>query len=231
MGCAVFKGASPPVLYHCCFGLTSCVDIWNIRSYIIDVCNFMKKVTKIKTQSVAKAVLVSLAAVAVVGSVVVFPGMALVLDWVDKAVGQHRQTSRRAFLDLQRRGMIRIETQKRAVRLMLTEKGRRQALKYRIGDLRITKPPHWDGLWRLVMFDVPESLHGRRDLVRNKLVELGFSNVQKSVYIHPYPCKGAIEVLREHYKLAPGQLYIFESKVLEGERILKKHFKLAQSDT
>ncbi|MCL5436118.1 MAG: hypothetical protein M1275_03490 [Patescibacteria group bacterium] len=186
----------------------------------------MKKDAKIKTQSVAKAVLMSLAAAAVVGSVIVFPGMALVLDWVDKAVGQRRQTSRRAFLDLQRRGMVRIERQKSVVRLVLTEKGRGQVLKYRMGDLKIAKPSRWDGLWRLVMFDVPESLHSRRDLVRNKLVELGFSNVQKSVYIHPYPCREAIEVLREHYKLAPGQLYIFESRVLEGEEILRKHFKI-----
>jgi phenylacetic acid degradation operon negative regulatory protein len=122
--------------------------------------------------------------------------------------------------------MVKVEKKKNVVKLILTDKGQRQALRYRISDLKIIKPSRWDGLWRLVMFDVPEHWHSRRDLVRNKLIKLGFLLVQKSVYIHPYPCTEAIDVLREHYKLAPGQLYIFESKVLEGEATLRKHFKL-----
>ncbi|PIR97679.1 MAG: hypothetical protein COT91_00145 [Candidatus Doudnabacteria bacterium CG10_big_fil_rev_8_21_14_0_10_41_10] len=76
------------------------------------------------------------------------------------------------------------------------------------------------------MFDIPESSRGARDFIRRKLLGLGFATVHKSIYISPYPCEEAVNFLRNSYSLAPGQLYIFESKVLEGEKVLRKYFKL-----
>lgn len=186
----------------------------------------MKPERKLKTEKVAKTVLAALAAAGVVGAVIIFPGMAVVLDWIDKKAGGHRKTSKRSLYNLQKRGMLKFRTRNNQIELVLTEKGKRQAFKYQLADLTIQKPDHWDKRWRLVMFDVPESTRNRRDMIRLKLRQFNFLPIQKSVFIHPYPCLELIESLRDFYQLAPGQLYIFEARVLEGEAILKKRFGL-----
>jgi phenylacetic acid degradation operon negative regulatory protein len=44
----------------------------------------------------------------------------------------------------------------------------------------------WDGFWRLVMFDVPESKRRQRDMLRRYLISWGFGLLQHSTYISPY---------------------------------------------
>jgi len=44
----------------------------------------------------------------------------------------------------------------------------------------------WDRKWRLVIFDIEEAARGIRDLFRIKLKELGFAQLQKSVWITPH---------------------------------------------
>ena len=41
----------------------------------------------------------------------------------------------------------------------------------------------WDGLYRIVIFDIPENKRGIRDLFRRRLKEWGFKNWQRSVWI------------------------------------------------
>lgn len=46
---------------------------------------------------------------------------------------------------------------------------------------------HWDGKWRLVIFDVPERIRDRRNFLRRELDYLGFHQLQKSAWVTPYP--------------------------------------------
>jgi phenylacetic acid degradation operon negative regulatory protein len=55
----------------------------------------------------------------------------------------------------------------------------------------------WDGLWRLVIFDIKEVDRKIRDQLRNKLKKLGFAMWQKSVYISPHPL---VEEVNEYLK-------------------------------
>lgn len=52
----------------------------------------------------------------------------------------------------------------------------------------------WDGLWTIVAFDIAEVTRYQRDLLRRKLLELGFGMYQRSLYISPY---NWVEDLRE----------------------------------
>ena len=45
----------------------------------------------------------------------------------------------------------------------------------------------WDGLWRLIIFDIKEIERKTRDRLRDKLKKLGFAMWQESVYISPHP--------------------------------------------
>lgn len=53
----------------------------------------------------------------------------------------------------------------------------------------------WDKNFRLVMFDVPEDKKNTRDVIRDKLKEIGFIQIQKSVFIYPFECKQQIDAL------------------------------------
>lgn len=50
----------------------------------------------------------------------------------------------------------------------------------------------WDGKWRLVFFDVPESRRPIRDYVRGMLKRQGFREFQRSMWIYPHKLPGFI---------------------------------------
>ncbi len=57
----------------------------------------------------------------------------------------------------------------------------------------------WDDVWRIVIFDIEEETRWRRDKFRSKLKELGFGQLQKSVWISPYDFLGELkEFLTSH---------------------------------
>ena len=50
------------------------------------------------------------------------------------------------------------------------------------------KKTKWDGKWRVLIFDIPQELHNKRNIFRAKLRALGFYMIQKSIFVFPYPC-------------------------------------------
>ena len=52
-------------------------------------------------------------------------------------------------------------------------------------SLKELSKKEWDGLWRLVIFDIKEVERKTRDQLRDKLKKLGFAMWQESVYISP----------------------------------------------
>ena len=45
----------------------------------------------------------------------------------------------------------------------------------------------WDGLWRILPYDIKETKRYQREKLRDRLHQLGFRQFQKSVYLCPYP--------------------------------------------
>ncbi len=89
------------------------------------------------------------------------------------------------------------------VNIILTDSGKKRILKYDLDKIRIKRPIIWDGIWRLVIFDIPEDERRGRVALVEKLKELGFYPVQKSVFIHPYECKNEIDFIIEIFNLSP----------------------------
>ena len=44
----------------------------------------------------------------------------------------------------------------------------------------------WDGFWRVIIFDIPESKRSSRDSLRKEILKQGFGRLQNSTYISPY---------------------------------------------
>lgn len=106
--------------------------------------------------------------------------------------------------------------------LMLTQKGKSRVLRYNLDSMKI-KWQRWDGKWRIVLFDVPERQKPARDALRDKLKRLGFWELQKSIFVHPFDCENEIEFLIEFFHIKAHVRYgIMES--IDNELHLKKHF-------
>lgn len=86
-----------------------------------------------------------------------------------------------------------------SVELTLTDKGKNKVLIFNPDTFQITKPKKWDGKWRIIIFDIPEKRRGARDSLRSHLRQLGFHELQKSVFVHPYPCDDIFDFLVEFH--------------------------------
>ena len=90
-----------------------------------------------------------------------------------------------------------------SVTLTLSEKGKRYAMTYQLDEMKIQKPNHWDGKWRLIAFDIPEKRKRIRDALRFRFLQIGLFEFQKSIFITPYPCENEIDFLIEFHYARP----------------------------
>jgi len=136
------------------------------------------------------------------------------------------QQIKRCLLRLIWHGYILVSRSRQGlVKIELTEKGRKKLFDFDFWDLKIKKPKRWDKKWRLVIFDIPKDKNKIRDIFRFKLKELGFYQLQKSVWLYPYECRGEISLLREYLRITPFVKLII-TKDLEADDKLLKFFKL-----
>ncbi len=108
--------------------------------------------------------------------------------------------------------------------MVLTEKGKMKALTYNFERMKI-EGGEWDGKWRLVVFDIPEKIRKGRAALREKIRELGFHELQKSVWIFPYECKDEIDFIVEFFGLRRYVRFCTLDSI-DNELHLKKIFNL-----
>lgn len=142
-----------------------------------------------------------------------------------KSYLKNRYRLRERLKMLEERDWIRITEENDQFKLELVENGREVALYYKIEEMHIKKPEKWDGLWRVVAFDIPEDKKVARDVLRRKLKKLGFIQLQRSVFVLPYDCKKEIEILKHTYKIWPYMSFMVV-KEIDHEDKLKKRFDL-----
>lgn len=92
---------------------------------------------------------------------------------------------------LRNKGLVDFISEEKLV-LKLTEKGRDQAM---LAKIKAFKEEDWDGKWRLVSFDIPETRRTVRDLLRNRLKEWGFTRMQNSVWKSKIDCVVQMRIL------------------------------------
>lgn len=126
-----------------------------------------------------------------------------------------RRLQREKFVEIHDKGNEQIVT--------LTKNGKRRILKYSIEELTLSKPNSWDGQWRLIMYDVAHNRKKLRDLFRGTLKNLGFFQLQESVWIYPYPCEKTISFLREYYGVGNEVIYVVATR-LEDDSPYRTYF-------
>lgn len=114
---------------------------------------------------------------------------------------------------LRKEKIITIEERDGKQTVILTKHGKRRILKYSLETLSIEKPSHWDGRWRLVVYDVAKRKKYLRDVFRETLKNIGFYQLQESVWLYPYPCEKEVTFLREYYGIGDDVVYVVATKL------------------
>lgn len=145
---------------------------------------------------------------------------------IDKVWEKYDQRRlKRTLNEMVMREMLALNEKDREITIIVTEKGKRQLLKYNIKKMKLEKPKVWDGKWRVVIFDVKEGKKSLREALRRKMKQLEFYQLQKSVYVTPYPCGREVTFIRQYYLIGDEVSYFLATE-LEQEELLVERFSL-----
>jgi len=146
------------------------------------------------------------------------------------AFSKRKNYPKRKFIDtftrFLRKGLVVVVREGHDLKISLTPEGRKVAGFMQIDKLEIPKPRKWDRHWRLILFDIanPKTIH--RNAFRAKLKDLGFRQLQKSAWIHPFNCTAEIELLRDFFGLDEEEVRVVIAKNIGNDLELQKHFRL-----
>lgn len=141
-------------------------------------------------------------------------------EWADI----NRQSLWRAIRELYRSKFV-TETYNAdgSITMSLTDRGQRYARTFKLDEMRVQKPKTWDGQWRIVAFDIPEKQKRAREALRFRFHQIGLQELQKSVFVCPYPCDAEVEFLIEFYQVRPYVRKVLAISI-DNELHLKQKF-------
>lgn len=183
------------------------------------------KLEEIQQTTLTKTIFATLALSALVGTMLIFPSLGYIINQFSKSKKQQEYV-KRIFRKLKNQKLISIhEEGDGKITITLTDEGKIKALSFQIDSLSIPKPKNWDGRWRIIIFDIPENKKQARDLFRQHLKRLGFYALQRSVFIHPYPCKDQVDFLKHNFEVAECVTFI-QARYLDNQNLLRNHFQV-----
>ena len=178
-----------------------------------------------KKGELTKQILLVLAAGLVITTAIILPGSAVMFSPLIKKFKTKKHSFTKSLKILKRDRLVDFREDGDISKITITEKGRKKLLIYELDNLEIKKPKRWDGIWRIVTFDIPEKKKSTRNALRDKLKELGFCPLHKSVFVHPYPCLSEIQFVEEIFQI--GQYINFiEAKNIADDDWLKSKYNL-----
>lgn len=157
----------------------------------------------------------------------VAPGLGLVL----KRIGFEKRLRDTRYVPnilyrLERKGFIRFEGKDDHRHVCITAQGRERFYARRTMLLHRPRKRAWDGYWRIVMFDIPQSQRRERDILRRELKTVGFKKLQGSVWISPDECEEYIKLLKADRRIGKRLVYL-KTKDIEYSAALKKFFEIS----
>lgn len=135
-----------------------------------------------------------------------------------------KQSFRNAISRLEKRGLIIGERKNGKAAYILSDKGEKLAKRIKL-KLELAKSKRWDGKWRILIFDIPEKVRGKRDFFRKELRNFGFYRLQKSVWVYPYQLPQDFFDLWDDF-IFGKELILIEQAKIEKDDGLRAFFAL-----
>ena|SRR3989344_1103905 len=158
-------------------------------------------------------------------AVLAMPGLANVLQLFQPKDQKEKNRLRRTIKNLHNRKVIRISEKGNNTQIEITEKGKRLLLAYDLEHMNIPVPKRWDCLWRVVLFDIPETKRRARGELNFRLRDIGFEPLQKSAFVFPYECEKEIKFISEYFGVQKQVKYLVVRSISDDEE-LRKQFQL-----
>lgn len=125
---------------------------------------------------------------------------------------------------LRQRKFVDITDTSQGVKVKITTSGHEVIEFYKsIKSIKIKKPTRWDRKFRMVIFDIPAKKQSSRNVFLQKLKEMGFYMIQKSIWVYPYDCMNEIATLRKLFEIEP-YVKVIVADAIEGEYNIRKSF-------
>lgn len=150
--------------------------------------------TRTKKGVISKIVLGLLLAGGGIVVLAMAPGLATALKLIDPNPRKAMGKLERALRNLASAGDIKTSGKKGQKQYRITTTGRQKLARLKFAEYAVPEQVKWDGKWRVVCFDIPETKKYNRTLFQTKLSALGFYRLQNSVFVYPYPCDQLIKL-------------------------------------
>ncbi len=178
-----------------------------------------------KRKELSKEILKGLALGGLVVASFALPNLPKMFSMLGIKTPKEEYRARRALANLARQKLIKITDKGDEQIVEITEAGKKRTMRYKFDDIFIERPPKWDGLWRVIMFDIPEKHKKGRDALSRKLKEMEFYPLQKSVFVFPFKCKDELDFICEIFNIRKF-VYYFAAKSIDNEKLLKQYYDL-----
>jgi phenylacetic acid degradation operon negative regulatory protein len=119
-----------------------------------------------------------------------------------------------------RRGYVVVTGNAEAAHYRLEPKGEQKLAQLSFSRIEFS-PQSWDGLWRIVMFDIPESHRSARDEIRRLIKQIGMRQLQQSVWLTPADCRSEFEQLVTAYGVNEHLVFVEAKTITAVERLRK----------
>jgi DNA-binding transcriptional regulator PaaX len=141
-----------------------------------------------KNKELAKSILSILGAVGLVAVAITAPNLVQVLSSFGVIHSKRNWNVKRSIERMNNQGLVRIKEQE----LVITQKGRRELIRLSLDEINIESGAK-DGKVRLIIFDIPSTKDYARKMFRNKLKDMGFKYLQKSIWAIDSPCENEVK--------------------------------------
>jgi len=199
-------------------------EIYNMDKYFLRIEDFLKS-DKIEAKA-TKIILGVLAVSAFLGVALIAGNAIQIFSKFNKSKRYNKRKIDKTITYLKKKKMIQFISSKNGQQIIeITKRGKSYLRSFAIETIGIKKSLKWNGEWQVVIFDFPVRFKKSRNAFRFKLKQLGFIQIQKSVWVYPYLCEDEILFIADFWGVL-NYIEIFTVNKMLHEQKLKKHFKL-----
>lgn len=193
-----------------------------------------EQIERFKSASAVALALIGVAGVVLLSAVA--PNIFIAIDklFLKKRYPHHKFSKREKdrkladiFYYMKRSGQIKMKLTGKDILVSLSKRGWRRLEKLNFEAIQIPRPKIWDGNWWQVAADIPTKKYKRgADLLRQKLKDMKFYPLQRTLWFHPFDPRKEIEYIANYYNI--GQFVtVMEINRLDkqDEDLLKDFFQ------
>ena len=135
---------------------------------------------------------------------------------IEKVEKSSKMAISRSLKGLQDTGLIEQTFSGQNQYARLTKEGKKKVHSLVLGEDTTLVSPAWDGKWRIVLLDLPETRKDEREALRYLLKKAGFQCLKNSVWISPFPYEHLFTNIKKDFGLTT-ELMIFVTDNLDPE--------------